>query len=95
MTLEEKIENLQAASMEEARAQGNAIIQNHKEALEKLYNEHTETALRQAELKLKAETANAKHEVNKAIDPVNLSRSKHFLSLLKTRISRILLQGTP
>ena len=50
MTLEEKIENLQAASMEEARAQGNAIIQNHKEALEKLYNEHTETALRQAEL---------------------------------------------
>ena len=39
MTLEEKIENLQAASMEEARAQGNAIIQNHKEALEKLYNE--------------------------------------------------------
>ena len=50
---QEKIENLQAASMEEARAQGNAIIQNHKEALEKLYNEHTETALRQAELKLK------------------------------------------
>ena len=57
MTLEEKIENLQAASMEEARAQGNAIIQNHKEALEKLYNEHTETALRQAELKLKQRTA--------------------------------------
>ena len=67
MNLEEKIQNLQAASMEEARAKGNTIIQNHKEALEKLYKEHTETALRQAELKLKAETANAKHEVNKAM----------------------------
>lgn len=91
MTLEEKIENLQAASMEEARAQGNAIIQNHKEALEKLYNEHTETALRQAELKLKAETANAKHEVNKAMakSQIDLKREQGKCQTeLKNRLFR-------
>ena len=39
MTLEEKIENLQAASMEEARAQGNAIIQNHITSIQRLHSD--------------------------------------------------------
>jgi F0F1-type ATP synthase membrane subunit b/b' len=36
LTLEEKIEHLQAVSMEEARAEGNAIIDNYRAALEKV-----------------------------------------------------------
>ena len=35
MTLEEKIAHLQTSSMEQARAEGNAIIDSHREALEK------------------------------------------------------------
>ena len=35
MTLEEKIAHLQSTSMEQARAEGNAIIDSHREALER------------------------------------------------------------
>ena len=67
MTLEEKIEHLQASSMEEARAESNAIIDAHREALEKLFEDHKEEALRQAETRIKAETVNAKQQLNKAM----------------------------
>ena len=40
MTLEEKISHLQTTSMEQARAEGNAIIDSHKEALEKVFEDH-------------------------------------------------------
>ena len=36
MTLEEKIADLRTASMGQARAEGNAIIDSHREALEKV-----------------------------------------------------------
>ena len=42
MTLEEKLSHLQASSMEEARAEGNAIIDNYREALEKVLKDHKE-----------------------------------------------------
>ena len=67
MTLEEKIEHLKNASMEEARASGNRIIQEHSDALEKIFNDHKENAIRQAELTIKTETNNAKQELNKAM----------------------------
>ena len=37
MTLEEKIAHLQETVMTEARSEGNAIIDNHKKALESLF----------------------------------------------------------
>ena len=40
MTLEEKISHLQTTSMEQARAEGNAIIDSHREALEKVFEDH-------------------------------------------------------
>lgn len=67
LTLEEKIEHLKNASMEEARASGNRIIKEHSDALEKIFDDHKETALRQAELTIKTETNNAKQELNKAL----------------------------
>ena len=45
--------------MEDARAMGNEIISEHQEALDQILKEHKETAIRQAELTLKTETANA------------------------------------
>lgn len=67
LTLEEKIEHLQNASMEEARHEGNQIIAEHKIALEQIFQDHKDVALRQAELTVKTETNNAKQQLNKAM----------------------------
>ena len=66
MTLEEKLAHLQATSMEQARAEGNAIIDSHREALEKIFEDHKAEALRQSETRIKAETTNAKLSLNQA-----------------------------
>ena len=60
MTLEEKITHLKSTSMEQARAEGNAIIDSHQEALDKVFEDHKAEALRQSETRIKAETTNAK-----------------------------------
>ena len=54
MTLEEKIAQLQTSSMEQARAEGNAIIDSHREALEKVFQDHKAEAVRQSETRIKA-----------------------------------------
>ena len=66
MTLEEKIAQLQTSSMEQARAEGNAIIDSHREALEKVFQDHKAEAVRQSETRIKAETTNAKLMLNQA-----------------------------
>ena len=66
MTLEEKIAHLQSTSMEQARAEGNAIIDSHREALEKLLEDHRSEARRQSETRVKAETTNARLSLNQA-----------------------------
>lgn len=66
MTIEEKIAHLQASSMEEARAEGNAIIDSYREALEKVFNDHKEESLKQSETRIKAESINAKQQLNQA-----------------------------
>lgn len=67
LTLEEKIKHLQNASMEEARAEGNEIVKKYSDSLEKIFNDHKEAALRQAELNVKTETNKAKQDLNKAM----------------------------
>lgn len=66
MTLEEKIADLRTASMEQARAEGNVIIDSHREALEKVFEDHKAEALRQSETRIKAETTNARLSLNQA-----------------------------
>ena len=66
MTLEEKFSHLQTTSMEQARAEGNAIIDSHREALEKVLEDHKAEALRQSETRIKAETTNARLSLNQA-----------------------------
>ena len=52
--------------MEQARAEGNAIIDAHKEALEKVIEDHRAEALRQSETRIKAEPTNARLSLNQA-----------------------------
>ena len=49
MTLEQKIEHLKDAAMQEARAEGNAIMKQHEDALEGVFEQHKAEALRQSE----------------------------------------------
>ena len=67
LTLEEKITHLKSTSMEQARAEGNAIIDSHQEALDKVFEDHKAEALRQSETRIKAETTNAKLALNQAL----------------------------
>ena len=67
MTLEEKIAHLQATSMEQARLEGNVIIDTHQAALEKVFEDHKAEAIRQSETRIKAEAANAKLSLNQAL----------------------------
>ena len=55
MTLEEKIAHLQETVMTEARSEGNAIIDNHKKALESLFEKHKKEATAQSEVRIKSE----------------------------------------
>ena len=67
MTLEEKLNRLRTTSMEEARANGNEIIQKHKTSVDQIFSDHKEIALRQAELSIKTEKNNVKQQLNKSI----------------------------
>ena len=53
--------------MEQARAEGNAIIDAHREALEKIFSDHKSEMMRQGETRIKAETTNAKRTVSQAL----------------------------
>lgn len=81
MTLEEKIAHLQAVSMEEARAEGNAIIDSYRDALEKVLQDHKDEARRQSETRIKAETVNARQQLNQSAAKAQLE--------LKRRNSKI------
>ncbi len=67
MTLEEKIEHLRKATMEEARADGNRILEQHKASIDQIFEDHKETALRQAQLSIKTEEDNSKQQKNKVL----------------------------
>lgn len=66
MTLEEKIAHLQATSMEEARAEGNSIIDSYRSALEKVFQNHKDEATKQSNLRIKSEKVNARHRLNQS-----------------------------
>lgn len=78
MTLEEKISHLQSAAMEEARAQGNAIIKQHEEALQSVFEQHRAEAVRQSETRLKAEATNARQQLNMAASKAQLELKREL-----------------
>jgi vacuolar-type H+-ATPase subunit E/Vma4 len=67
LTLEDKIEVIRKASMEEARKDGNKIIQEHKQGIDQIYEDHKEVALRQSNLSIKTKENDARQQLNQAI----------------------------
>lgn len=66
MNLDDKVTHLRESAMSAARAQSNAIIENHRNTLEDLLVKHKEEAKIQSEIRIKSETTKARRQLNQA-----------------------------
>ena len=73
MTIEEKLTHFYDTSAEEARRQAENEVQEHKESLDAAMEEHKKMALENAASSRKAEIANARREINKALSAEQLN----------------------
>lgn len=78
MTLEEKLSHLQASAMEEARGQGNAIIRQHEDSLNRVFDQHCAEASKQSETRIKAETTTARQQLNMATSKAQLELKREL-----------------
>ncbi|MDY2937317.1 MAG: V-type ATP synthase subunit E [Fusicatenibacter sp.] len=67
MTTEEKLQNFYNHSLDSASREAERLIADHQNALDKLFSEHKEIKLRQAEEEVAAETEKAKRDINKSL----------------------------
>ena len=72
MTIEEKLTHFYDTSVEEARRQAEKDVQEHKDSLDAALEEHKKMSLENAASSRKAEIANAKREINKALSAEQL-----------------------
>ncbi|MDD4369748.1 MAG: V-type ATP synthase subunit E [Anaerostipes sp.] len=91
MTLEEKIEVIRKASMEEARKDGNKIIQEYKQGIDQIYEDHKEVALRQSNLSIKTKENDARLQLNQAIANVQ-TKLKREEGKCQTKLKQQLFQ---
>ena len=89
LTIEEKLTHLQASAMEEARAEGNAIMEQHRDALEHLLEEHRQEALRQSDTRVKAETVNARQQLNMATSKAQIELKRELSTTQKELKNRL------
>ena len=73
MTIDEKLSHFYDVTVEEARSEAAAVLEEHKKHLEKMLEEHKAASMENANAQIKAETANVKREVNKALSAQQLS----------------------
>ena len=78
MTIEEKISHLQAAAMEEARTEGNAIMKKHEDALMGVFEQHRIEATRQSDMRVNAERVHAKQQLNMAMSKAQLELKREL-----------------
>ena len=73
MTIDEKLSHFYDITVEDARTKAAAILEEHKEALEKMTAERKALSEENAQAQIKAETANARREINKALSAEQLT----------------------
>ena len=67
MTTEEKLQHFYKVSIESAEAEADKELTAYKEGLERIFQEHKDERIRQAEAELKLETDSAKRLMNKVL----------------------------
>jgi len=85
LTVEEKLQSFYDSSIDSAQSQARAMIEEHKAALDKIFDEHKETMQRQAAAELKAEKEKSKRELNKRLSAEQLG-IKRTLSKKETEL---------
>lgn len=83
MTIDDKISHLQAAAMEEARAEGNAIMKLHEDALLGVFEQHRAEMVRQAETRVKTERVGAQQQLNMAMSKAQLELKRELSKIQK------------
>lgn len=78
LTIDDKISHLQEAAMEEARAEGNAIMKQHEDALLGVFEQHRAEMLRQSETRVKTERVGAEQQLNMAMSKAQLELKREL-----------------
>ncbi len=78
MTLEEKLQHLKTTAMEDARTQTDTVIREYKHTLDTVFEEYRQEKMAQAEITVKAETADVEHKINKALANEHLAVRSQF-----------------
>lgn len=78
MTIDEKLEHFYQTSVEAAKSKAAADIEAHKAALAEMQREHKESRSQSADQEIKAETENARREINKALSAEMLTLKRLY-----------------
>ena len=73
MTIDEKLSHFYDITVEDARAKAAAVLEEHKKTLEKMTEERKTLSKENAQAQIKAETANARREINKTLSAEQLT----------------------
>ena len=73
MTIDEKLSHFYDITVEDARAKAAAVLEEHKETLAKMTEERRTLSEENAQAQIKAESANARREINKALSAEQLT----------------------
>ena len=84
MTIDEKLSHFYDITVEEAHEKAAAILDEHKAALEKMAEEHKTLSEENAQTQIKAETASARREINKALSAEQLTIKRDWTRKTKT-----------
>mgnify|MGYP000228935130 CR=1 FL=1 len=77
LTNEEKITHIRTAAMEEARAEANAIVKQHEDALE-VCRTASDRSQTQSETRVRAESVTAKQQLNMAMSKAQLELKREM-----------------
>ncbi len=76
MTAQEKTDHIREAAMTEARAQADQIVQEHRDAREKLFEQHKVEQEAQAQTQIEAEKSSRQQKLNMAISKAQLMQKR-------------------
>ena len=73
MTIDEKLSYFYDVTVEDAQAKAAGILEEHRKALAQMTEKHKADSQENAQVQIKAETANARREINKALSAEQLT----------------------
>ncbi len=76
MTAQEKTEHIREAAMTEARDEADQIVQEHRDAMEKLFEQHKQEQQAQAQSQIEAEKSSRQQKLNMAISKAELMQKR-------------------